>query len=862
MSDRDFRLSKAVRPIRYRLHIDVDLDAWRFTGSEEIDVRVDRPAHTVALHAVDLDISAATAAVAGRTIPAAVTVNPEAETAVLEFPEPLPVGDLRLELSFSGTILERLRGFYRSQKDGIRYAATQFEAADARRAFPCFDEPEFKARFGITLVVPPGTTAISNGPVEHTRTLADGRIELRFAETPPISSYLVAYCVGPFESTPTTTAPSGVPVRVVLPRGLADKGLYARDAHVRSLAYLEDYTAIPYPYAKVDAIGVPDFEAGAMENPGAITYRLTAIAADPERASTQALKGIFYTAAHELTHMWWGDLVTMAWWDDLWLNESFATFVGYKTVAELMPEWGLWRDFVATLARPFSLDALVSTHPISFEVKNAKQATERFDVITYWKGAGVVRMIEGFLGADAFRTGVRSYLNRYREANATADDFWRELSAASGRDVGAIATAWIKEPGHPVVHTSAQRDGSALRVRLCQERFYADAAVSERERTQRRQGAATQCWPIPLVIAFGSGDGVKEHRVLLDDSEATVTLPDAHWYFPNGGASGFYRFTMDDAALQALVQVLPTTLAAHERLLLVDNQWALLKAGAVSIDQFLTLLDGYRTETDRAVVAAITDHLGWLSTHAVGDQARERFERYVGAYYRPQFEALGWDPQPGESADERMKRSAVLGALGAIARDPAVRTEARHRLEHYLADRTSLDPNLASVVAGLAARDGDAALYDRYLQHRRSTAADPEEEQRFLLALAAFEVPDLIQRTLALAVSADVRAQDRTFLLAGLLGRRAARAAAWQFVRDRWDDLARLMDPMLLQNLIRALGQLTFEPAATAVRQFLAPRATDETRETIAQVTEHLSIDAVTAARLQAALPEAVARRS
>lgn len=856
MSDRDFRLSKDVMPVRYGLRIEVDLDNWRFTAAEQIDVRVQRAIATVALHAIDLEIRSAAAVVAGKTLAATVTFNTEAETAILQFPEPLPAGNARLDIQFNGTILERLRGFYRSQKDGARYASTQFEAADARRAFPCFDEPEFKARFALTLVVPPGVTAVSNGPIQDTHELDGGRSEIRFAETPPISSYLVAFCIGPFEATPEARTPSGVPVRVVLPRGLADKGLYARDAHVRSLAYLEDYTAIPYPYTKVDAIGVPDFEAGAMENPGAITYRLTAIAADAQRTSTQALKGIFYTAAHELTHMWWGDLVTMAWWNDLWLNESFATFVGYKAVADLMPEWGMWRDFVATLARPFSLDALVSTHPISFEVKNAKQATERFDVITYWKGAGVVRMIEGFLGPEAFRAGVRSYLNRYREANATADDFWRELSTASGRDVAAIANAWIKEPGHPVVHATARRVGTDLQLGLRQERFCADPEVAERQRAQ-----PPQVWPVPLVIKFGTGDRVEEQRVLLGEENSEVTLRGARWFFPNGDASGFYRFTMDDASLQALVDALQRALAPHERLMLVDNQWALLKAGTVSIDQLLTLLDGYRTETDRAVVSAITDHLGWLSTHAVSDAARWRFERFVGEYYRPQFQALGWEPRLDEPADKRMKRSAVLGALGGLAREEAVRAEARRRLERYLIDRESLDPNLASVVVGLAARDGDAALYSRYLEHKRSAATDPEEEQRFLLALAAFEVPELIQRTLDLAISKDVRAQDRTFLLAGLLGRRASRAVAWTFVRDHWNALAKLMDPMLLQNLIRAMGQLAYEPVATQVREFLAPRATDETRETIAQVDEHLRIDAVTVARLVPALATALEER-
>lgn len=846
MNDRDFRLSKDIMPVRYDLRIEADLDAWQFRGTVDIEVSVHRPAASVTLHALDLTFAAAAVEAGGTRQPVEVTTNAVAETVTLLLPVPVQPGPARLCLQFSGTILERLRGFYRSHKDGARYAATQFEAADARRAFPCFDEPEFKARFAVTLVIPGGVTAVANGAVRRQASLPDGRTEIVFTETPPISSYLVAYCVGPFDPTPETHTPSGVPVRVLLPRGMADKGIYARDAHARSLTYLEDYTAIPYPYGKVDAIGVPDFEAGAMENPGAITYRLTAIAADPQRTSVHALKGIFYTAAHELTHMWWGDLVTMAWWDDLWLNESFATFVGYKTVADLMPEWGLWRDFVGTLARPFALDALVSTHPISFEVKNAKQATERFDVITYWKGAGVVRMIEGFLGAEAFRAGVRSYLERYRERNATADDFWRELTAASQRDVARIADAWIKTSGHPVVHIGCAAAGDGLRLTLRQERFYADAEAAAH--------AEPQVWPVPMVIVFGSDGGVREERFLLTDAHAEVTLPQARWCFPNGGAAGFYRYTMDDAAFAALLVAVPEALAAHERLNLVDNQWALLRAGKVSIDQFAGLLDTYRTETDRAVFAALADHLSWLSLHVVEDEARPAFEGFVDAYYQAAFSVLGWDPGTDESADDRMKRATVLGALGLVARAPGIRAEARQRLERYFDDRTSLDPNLASVVAGIAARDGDTELYERYLERKRAASADPEEEQRFLLALAAFEPPALIERTLALALTNEVRAQDRPFLLAGLLGRRASRPQAWAFVRDRWSELVALMDPMLVQNLIRALAQLTAEPTASEVRAFLQPRATDETRETIAQVSEILAIDAAAVRRLGPAL--------
>ncbi len=849
MSDRHFRLSPSIRPLHYELAIEVDLDAWRFRGSEQIALRIDAPTDAITVHACELEIGGVRVQLAdGTRCAGRVAYDADAETATLGFASTLPAGTARLSLDFSGEILARLRGFYRSQKDGARYAATQFEAADARRAFPCFDEPEFKARFALALVVPAPLVAISNGAVRRETDLGDGRKRVEFAETPPISSYLVAYTVGPYDATPTTHTATGWPVRVFLPRGMAEKGLYARDAHARSLEYLEAYTAIPYPYAKVDAIGVPDFEAGAMENPGAITYRLTAIAADAGRASTPMLKGIFYTAAHELTHMWWGDLVTMAWWDDLWLNESFATFIGYKVVADLVPEWGMWRDFVATLTRPFALDALASTHPISFEVKNAKQATERFDVITYWKGAGVVRMIEGFLGSEVFRAGVRTYLERYREANATADDFWRELSSASGRDVGTIATAWIKQPGHPLLSFEA-RDG-ALHVR--QQRFFADPDAAP--------DAAPPLWPTPVVIKYGTaGGGVREQRLLVAQAAQRFALPAADWFYPNGDGTGFYRFALDPASLARLVPHVQGALNPAERLTLVGNQWALAKSGRSSLAQFFALLGGFRAEADRAVLAAITERLYWLATHVVDAAARPAFERFIADFFTPHLDTLGWDGRAGESADERLRRATVIGALGELAGDATVVGEAQRRLERYLVDPPSLDANLASAVVAIAARRGDDALYQRYLERKRAAAHDPEEEQRFLVGLTAFEDEALVRRTVDLTLSDEVRAQDRAHLYARLLGSRAARLITWAFVRERWSELTARLDPMLQQNIVRALAQLTPEPAASEVRAFLPAHASDETRETIDQTLEQLAIDAAVCRRLSGGVGAALA---
>jgi puromycin-sensitive aminopeptidase len=455
-------------------------------------------------------------------------------------------------------------------------------------------------------------------------------------------------------------------------------------------------------------------------------------------------------------------------------------------------------------------------------------------------------MIEGFLGAETFRTGVRAYLHRYREANATADDFWRELGAASGRDVATIANAWIAQPGHPLLRIESS-DG-ALRIR--QQRFFADPDA--------REEAAPTLWPTPLVIRYGTGDGVREARVLVDRAEQTVPLADAEWFFPNGDGAGFFRFALDDAALARLVRVVQTALNPAERLTLVGNQWALVRACRADVGQFLTLLGGFRAEGDRAVLAAIAERLSWLATHVVDDAARPAFERFTADFLRPHLDALGWDPRPGESADDRLRRATAIAALGELAGDPAVVAEANARLARYLTDPASLDANLASAVVGIAARHGDAALYQRYLERKRAAANDPEEEQRFLVGLTAFEDAELVDRSLALTLTDEVRPQDRAHLYARLLGSRAARTAAWQFVRQRWDDLAGRLDPMLQQNIVRALAQLTPAPMADEVLAFLPARATDETRETVAQTIEQLRIDAAVCRRLTPAVGAAL----
>jgi puromycin-sensitive aminopeptidase len=851
LDTRDFRLARAVRPSRYVISLDLDLENWTSTGWETIELELDVPARAIVLHADELEITSAR--IDGGIPMSGVTYQDLAETATIAFDDEIGIGRHDLTIEWKGPIREALRGLYRSVHGGVRYAATQFEATDARRAFPCFDEPEFKARFSVELIHDASLTPIGNGAVEEMTPEPNGRQRTRFTETPPISTYLVAFTVGPYEGTPVAATRTGVSVQVWLPRGMAQHGEYARDAHLRSVQWLEDYTGIPYPYDKLDGIGIPDFEAGAMENPGAITYRTTLLAADPATASTAAYKRIYSVVSHELTHMWWGDLVTMAWWDDLWLNESFASHVGEKATDVLNPEWGYRRDIVSQATPAFNLDQLVSTHAVHMECKNADEASERFDAITYQKGMAVLRMIESFIGDEAFQRGVHLYLTRHAEANATADDFWNALDEASGQDVSRIANAWIREPGHPLVQVTAQGGGNGsgpMRLELTQSRFFADRAVAQ----------TGQQWLVPLVLKYGTADGPREHRVLFEGGTTTVELPDAQWVYPNAGGRGFYRYALDDSSLQALAEHV-AELDPEERLMLIDNQWALTRSGKAELGQLFTLIAALKGEQDRAVLSAIADPLAWLSTHAVSEELRPRFQKLVAAIYQPALDELGWEVRQGDDMEVKEKRALVLSMLGRTAGVESVRQEARRRIDGHLNGSVRLDPDIASALAGVAAGGGDAALYDAYLARMKAAAdSDPQEEARFRNGLTSFEEPALVERTAKACFGELIRVQDRGLMLFSLLGGRHARRITWPIVQANWDTGVETLDRGGKHRIINALGQLTPRDLETEARSWLEAKRAPDSEETTAQTLERLRLNAEAAERLAGQLAGALDR--
>lgn len=833
---RAFRLPSDPRPVRYSVHLDLDLDTWTFAGEVRIELRLDRERREIALHSRDLVVPRATARRGEEVVPASLAADETAQLLALRFAQPLAVGGWTLDCRFSGAIRSDLKALYRSRQGEDRYAVAILFPAEARRVFPCFDEPTFKARFAVELTAPRGLAAIGNGRLVETREASDGRSLWRFAETPPLSTYLLTLAVGPFEPTEEVRTRTGLPVRIWLPRGVTASGAYARDAHRAAVEWLEDYTAVPYPYDKVEGVGIPDFPAGAMENPGAITYRVDLLAAEPGRAATAALRGCVEVVSHELAHMWWGDLVTLAWWDDIWLNESFATFAGNKAVDAVHPDWLIWRDFAIGTVRGFALDALASTHAIRADAETADDALQRIDAVTYQKGATILRMLERYLGEDTFRAGVRLYLQRFRERNATAADFWRALDETSGQDVSAIAGAWIGEPGYPIVEFRASGDNE---VTLRQRRFFLDPAAP----------SSPQRWPIPLVVRTPAGDA----RALLAAEAGSLNLPRGAWLHPNAGGTGFYRFALDDELWRRLLAQVGA-LAPAERLVLLDNEWALLLTEATSLHRYVALVRALHGQTDRAVLGVLHEQLRWLLVHATPTASAPIVAALAQEAFGPVAQHLGWRRGPSDSDDERELRGLAIQALGEVAGAADVRAEAaRCVARHFDGDRA--DPDLLGAWLFVAALDGAATLHGRYLARLRGGAdGDPQELRRLLAALPAFRDPRATTATLAATFDGTIRDQDLPTIFFVGFRNPQARAAYWRAFRSHYSARISRLEGLVRQGALRSLALLTPPGLAGEADAFLAALDEPDDAEIVARTRESLRLGARAAARIAGAL--------
>jgi puromycin-sensitive aminopeptidase len=815
MNPKAYRLPTSVLPRQYDIAIAARLGTEEFGGRVAIQLEVAAPTAAIELHARDLQVTDAQLTAQGQTLPGVVTLDADREIAIIQFAEPLPIGPATLALAFAGKISSSLEGLFLSKDGADELLCTQCEATGARAVFPCFDEPTFKARFAWQVTTAPDAVVLTNGSLISNAATADGSAALwTFAPTKPISSYLLAMTIGDLASTPERIV-NGVPLRIWALKGKEHLGQFALDYTARLLPYCEDYFAAPYHFAKLDQVGVPAFEAGAMENAGLIVSQQIALLLDPQTASVRQEILVAGVIAHEFAHMWFGDLVTMQWWDDLWLNEAFASWMSYHAVDALSPDYHVWDEVQSGFDRALETDALASTHPIYNLVETPRAILENFDDITYQKGGAVLRMVHDFLGDDAFRAGLRTYMREFAENNATGADLWRHLQQASHLPVGQMMESWVLQPGHPLITVALESSGAETRLRLSQRRIFSGAQAPDSD----------QRWLVPLVIRYEDGAGVHETSYLL--SERSMSFPlsvtgDLLWCYANAGEVGFYRQQLDPALLIRLLTHLDRLTAAEQKGLLRD-QWALVANGGQPISAYLDVLGALARSDDQTLIRQIvTDHLRRVENllEATGDeQALAGFRSWVDGLFTPIMAALGFEPRAGESADTAQLRAHVLDAMTRYAHDPQAIEQARQWQEREAADPASVDPNLAPVFVGATAQFGDASTYERYMsiyQRRKEGGFTPQQVERYMGVFARFQQPELVARTFELLQSDFFSFQGLTQVAAAMLVEPRTQVAAWEFLKRFWPYIEQLA-PAVMPFAVQLSGNLPVSLRADVV---------------------------------------------
>jgi len=846
-----YRLPRTAVPRRYDLTLEPDLASATFGGTCSIALDILEPSNVLVCNALDLDISEAwlTNSTGDRIEIEQIALDDDLERCTIELSS-VPTGnDWSLHTVFSGELNDKLKGFYRStytDVDGVEQviATTQFEATDARRAFPCWDEPDLKAVFAVTLIVDDGLFAVSNAAeVERTPT-DDGRVAVRFADTMVMSTYLVAFVVGPLEATEPVLV-GGVPVRIVHPAGKGHLTSYALEVAAFSLDYFSDWYGIPYPGDKLDLVAVPDFAFGAMENLGCVTFREALLLVDPERAAQPELARVTQVIAHELAHMWFGDLVTMRWWNGIWLNEAFATFMEILCTDAFRPEWDLWTDFCLSRTAALDVDALRSTRPIEYPVVSPADAEGMFDLLTYEKGAAVVRMLEQYLGTDVFQAGVRTYLARHAYANTETTDLWDALEEASGEPVRRIADSWIFQGGFPLITVDLLHDGRILSFTQSHFRYLGDLGEGD-EAAEEAQDA--QRWVIPALLTQRGNDVTTLEKVLLEGDRTDLELIEpVEWLLANTEGTGVYRTAYDPGLLEALAVRAQTDLSPVERYGLIDDAWAAVLAGRSDLVSMLTLVERFVDEADLSVWQRIVGVLHAMDRCLENDDARHIFAGNVHRLLEPTYQRVS---DLGGLADDRARqlRGVLFDALGTIGGDPNMAVQARAIHTASVDEPDAIDPAMVAAAIDVIAATGDLDDFADFLA-RTSTADTPQEELRYLGALADFEHDALTERLTGLLLTDEVRTQDAPYVLRRALNNRTQGPLAWAFVQDRWDDILERFPSNSIVRFLEGIRSLTDVETSTSVFAFFETHEVPQGDKILAQHLERLEVGVALRAR-------------
>jgi aminopeptidase N len=803
------RLPTTVFPTHYSLTFTPDLKAGTFTGEETIDLNVTEETDRITLNAVDINFQyvLAYSGENARVPESKVSVDKEKEQVTINLPNKLALspGKATLVIRFTGILNDKLRGFYLAKTALRSYAVTQFESTDARRAFPCFDEPAFKATFDISLTIDAGDTGISNGPiVSDTPGPAAGKHTLKFLTTPKMSTYLVAFMVGDFQCA--SGEQDGVALRVCSTPDKLALTPYALDVAKFALHYYNTYFGIHYPLKKLDLIGIPDFEAGAMENFGAITFRESVLLIDPKTAPIAAKMNVTLDITHEIAHQWFGDLVTMKWWDNTWLNEGFATWMENKATGAMRPEWNMDETVAGEENNTLNVDALPTTRAIRALASTRDEIEEMFDSISYGKASDVLLMVENYLGQETFREGVHAYLAAHEYGNATAEDFWNAQTATSHKPVDKIMESLVVQPGEPLLTLGAPAGGSPRRVPVTQARFFLSPNIKP---------DAAQKWTIP--VCFKNGSAAPECQ-LLSPETSTLEIPATGLFFANAGGKGYYRSAYAPAQYAELVAA-ESRLTPPERISLTGDEWAQVRANKAAVGDYLNLVAALKTDPQAGVVDSATRAVSTIIDEvAATPEEKAALAAWIRRTFAPVYARLA-PPSPGDSPNTRQLRAHLFGLLGYYGKDPAILAEAGRIADSYIANPASVDPTLGQTALTVAAENGDVALFDK-LQHLFETSTDPALQESTLRLLAGFEDPSLVERSLDYALSGKVRNQDAAIQIASALYNPETQNQAWNFLESHWDKASTFLTPEMGSILVSSSGSFCSTEARDSVQSF------------------------------------------
>ena len=807
--EKQFRLPKNIVPKRYEIKLSPDLEHKNFMGEVLIEINVLEKTNLISLNAIELDIKSCELNINKKdNVVSEWKLDKDVEILRINLKEFIEIGSYKIFIQYKGILNEKLRGFYHSSFKDAKgklqsIATTQMESTDARRSFPCFDEPNYKAIFSITLDVKRDLYAVSNSEIKKIIDLDKDKKRVEFVDTIPMSTYLVAFIVGPFKASRTVDV-SGVPLRIIYPEGKDDLCDYALDVGEFALKYFSDYYKIPYPGDKLDMIAIPDFAFGAMENLGCITYREALLLVDENKATSNELMRIADVICHEIAHMWFGDLVTMKWWNGIWLNEAFATFMATKAVAEYNVEWNRWAQFSLEKSMAMDIDSLLNTRPIEYPVITPSDADGMFDLITYEKGGSILRMLEQFLGEQTFRDGVSLYLTEHSYSNTETDDLWKSLEIISKQPVKEFMDSWVFQPGHPIINVSVENKNIVLN----QSSF---KYIDSNNKSQKN------IWGIPLVVKISNNDKETTKKILFDQKELCLDfkINEATILF-NANAYGFYRV---DPRISINDFLDLNKLNSQEKYTLIDDLWSLNVNGSISSDEFIDFTNRFNKETDPDILSLVFSCLS--SLHRIYFNSRnKKLENTIESIFNNSYELLQLKKK--KSIRDIQAISICFRALGMLINDKKIIEKSLLITESYMKNNTSdYEPDIISSAISISAYHGNKKLFDKFV-HQMKNLSTPQDELRYQRSLTLFQGENEMNSLFDLINSDTIRSQDAPYLLASALTNINNGWLAWKYIKSNWEILKNKFPENSLVRMLSGIRSLNRDEYFKEIKTFFA----------------------------------------